>query len=128
MLGNLDAAVLSDSQNAVVIQQGFRAGLFLRFDDIFEQHPVLELDRNGFLNAGVSDIDFSFNRRKNPDVYLIFGSGRVVRPGHGSREQQRSQSCRHLAVFSYHGSLPLFLLTIACCTLVTHSHISSYKH
>jgi hypothetical protein len=46
MFGNLDAAVLADGQDAVVIQESLRAGLLVRLDHILEQHSILGLDRD----------------------------------------------------------------------------------
>jgi hypothetical protein len=106
VLGYLDAAVFAHRQDAVVVQQGFRAGLFVRFDDVFEQDPVLELDRDGFFNARVDDDGLAFNRREDSDIDLIGGSGRSIRPDPGSGEQQRSQPCCRGSIASNQDSPP----------------------
>ena len=47
MLGNFNPAVFADGQDAVIIQESLRAGLFIRLDHVLEQHPFLNLGRNG---------------------------------------------------------------------------------
>jgi hypothetical protein len=47
MLRDLDAAVLADRQDAVVVQQRLGAGFLVRFDDILEQHAFLDFGGNG---------------------------------------------------------------------------------
>ncbi len=92
MLGDFDAAVLTDSQNTVVVQQGLGAGFLVRFDDIFEQYSFLDFGRNGLLKARMGDVYLPLHSRKDADVNLIFGS---ICPGNGSSEEQRCTSDRH---------------------------------
>ncbi len=46
MLGNFHPAVLADGQDAVVVQEGLRAGFLISLDHILKQHAILKLDRD----------------------------------------------------------------------------------
>jgi hypothetical protein len=78
VLGDFDAAVLADGQNAVVVQQRLGAGLLFRLDDILEEHPVLNPGRDRFLEARMSDRHLPFDGRKDADINIL--RGRAVRP------------------------------------------------
>jgi hypothetical protein len=96
MLGDLDAAMFADGQDAVVVQQRLAARLLVGFDDILEEHSALNLGRNGFLEAGMGDGHLSFHSGENADVNLIFWS---IGPGGSCHEQQRRTSgCREQPV------------------------------
>ncbi|OGW67650.1 MAG: hypothetical protein A3H49_02880 [Nitrospirae bacterium RIFCSPLOWO2_02_FULL_62_14] len=118
MLGDFDTAMFADGQDAVVIQQRFGAGLLVRFDDILEQHAVLDFCRNGLLKVWMGDSHLPFHGRKDADV-LICSSGRVVRPGRGDCQKQDGTSNHEALVTSDHVIMTLFhfLLSLAfrCC-------------
>jgi len=89
MLGNLDAAVFADGQDAVVIQQRLAARFLVRLDHILKEHPILNLDGNGFLNIRMGDGHLPFHGGKDADINLLFGS---ICPGGSRHEQQRGTS------------------------------------
>jgi len=114
MLGDFDAGVLADGQDAVVIQQRLGAGLLVRFDDILEQHAVLDFYRNGLLKAGMGDVHLPFHGREDADIQICC-SGRAVCPGRGNCKKQDG-TCNHEAMTpSGHMIIPLyhFLLSLA---------------
>ncbi len=89
MLGNLDAAVLADGQDAVVIQQRLAARFLVRLDHILKEHPILNLDGNGLLNIRMGDSHLPFHSRKDADINLLFGS---ICSGNSRHEEQRCAS------------------------------------
>jgi hypothetical protein len=86
MFGDLDSAVLANGQDAVIVQQGLGAGLLVRLDDVLEQHPVLNLGRDGLGETRMGDVHLAFNGREDADVDLIF-CRRGVRPYSGRQKQ-----------------------------------------
>ena len=92
MLGDLDTAVLADGQDTVVIQERLAARLLVRFDHIFEEHPVLDLCRDRTLKARMGDGHLPFHGRKDADINLICMGGGVS-PSRGCHKQQHTTSC-----------------------------------
>jgi len=89
MLGHLDAAVLADGQNAVIVQERFGTRFLVRLDHILEQHAVLDLDGNGLLEIRMGDGHLPFHSRKDADINLFFWS---IRAGDSRHKEQRCAS------------------------------------
>jgi hypothetical protein len=88
VFGNLDAAVLADRQDAVVVEQRLGAGGLVRLDHVLEQDAFLDFGGNE-LGSRVHDSNFALDRRKDADVDLV-----VRRRGCGDRsEQQHHAGC-----------------------------------
>lgn len=91
VLGDLDAAVFADGQDAVVIQQRLAAGLLTGFDHILEENLALDLCGDGLLKARMGDGHLSFNGRKDTHVDLIV-CGRTVGRRSGSQQKYGAAS------------------------------------
>lgn len=73
MLGDLDPAVLADSQDAVIVQQCLRPRFLASLDDVPEQDSLLDPGRNRCDKSGVRDGHLAFDRGKDADVDRILG-------------------------------------------------------
>ena len=96
VFGDLDAAMLADGQDAVVIQERFAARLLVRLDYILEKHPVLDLCRDWALEARMGNGHFPFHSREDADIDLII-LRRIVGPGSRCHEQYDAASGRNTA-------------------------------
>ena len=70
VLSDFDAAVLTDCEDTVVVQESLGAGFLVGFDGIAKQDGVLEFDRCGGAGWRTSDGDAAFNGGKDADVFL----------------------------------------------------------